>query len=119
MLKKQVKRVKRHFRIRKKIIGSEQIPRLSVYRSLTNFHVQLIDDINERTLVGLSTLSKDIKNKCERGGNKQAAEVLGEVLAAKMKEKGIEKVAFDRGGFSYHGRIKTLADTLRKNGITV
>lgn len=117
MFKKETNRKKRHFRIRKKIIGNATIPRLSVRRSLTNLHVQLIDDINEKTLVGLSTQCAEVKKSSPYGGNSQAAAVLGEVLGAKIKDLGIESICFDRGGYQYHGRIKALADALRSQGI--
>jgi len=119
MLKKQLKRKKRHYRIRKKIIGSEKVPRLSVYRSLAHLHLQLVDDFNEKTLMSVSTLSKEFKEKGTYGGNIKAAVILGELLAAKMKEKSIERICFDRGGYLYQGRVKALADTLRKNGVKV
>ena len=117
MLKKDVNRRKRHYRIRKKVVGSEKKPRLSVRRSLAHLHVQVIDDINEKTIVGLSTSSSDIKNENRYGGNVQAAQILGEKLAEKMKEKGVETICFDRTGYQYHGRIKALAETLRSKGI--
>ena len=117
MLEKELKRKRRHYYIRKKIIGTKQIPRLNVYRSLAHLHVQLVDDVNERTLLGVSTLLKEYRQKCGYGGNVKAAQVLGEILVTKMRDKGIEKIRFDRGGYRYHGRIKILADTLRNNGI--
>ena len=119
MLKKDVNRKKRHFRIRKKVRGSSDIPRLSVKRSLANIYAQVIDDINARTLISTSTLSKEFKEKSMYGGNVKAAEVLGEILAEKIKAKGVQKICFDRGGWKYHGRVKALAETLRKNGIMV
>jgi large subunit ribosomal protein L18 len=117
MYKKDINRKKRHFRIRKKIMGTPKVPRLSVRRSLTNLHVQLIDDISEKTIVGLSTQSEKVKSSVSYGGNKQAATVLGKALAEAIKEKGIERICFDRGGYQFHGRIKALADTLREAGI--
>jgi len=117
MLQKDLNRKKRHFRIRKKIHGSQQMPRLYIKRSLSNFYVQVIDDINERTLLGFSTLSPEVRTTCSYGGNIKAAEALATVVAAKMKEQGMTKVCFDRAGYAYHGRIKAFAETLRKEGI--
>ncbi len=117
MNKKEVNRKKRHCRIRKKIIGTPEAPRLSVRRSLANFHAQLIDDHTETTIVGFSTAMKEIRTQCPYGGNVKAAEALGVLAAAAMKEKGINKIRFDRSGYLYHGRVKAFADSLRKNGI--
>ncbi len=117
MKNKREKREIRHKRLRKKIIGTEKKPRLCVYRALTNLQVQLIDDLNEKTLVSVSTAGKDFKKKTPYGGNAKAAELLGQELAEKAKNKGINEVIFDRGGFSYHGRIKTFAEAARKNGL--
>ena len=117
MLTKQLKRKRRHRRLRKKIIGTRHVPRLNVYRSLSNFHVQLIDDIEEKTIIGMSTLDKEIRQRFSYGGNVKAAQALGEVLAQRLKDKSIERICFDRGGYQYHGRIKALADVLRKEGI--
>lgn len=117
MLNKELKRKKRHYRLRKKIVGTENVPRLSVFRSLKNLNVQLIDDFNEKTLLSLSTISKEVKDKCAYGGNRKSAEALGNLLASKMKEKGLERICFDRAGYLFQGRIKQLAETLRKGGI--
>ena len=119
MIKKELNRQKRHFRIRKKVIGTSEFPRLAVRRTLTNLHVQVIDDYEQKTLFGMSTNSKEVKTSATYGGNKTSAEALGNVLASKLSENGIKKVKFDRAGYQYHGRIKTLADSLRKNGIEV
>ena len=117
MLKKKVNLKKRHYRIRKKVIGTTEVPRLTVFRSLAHLYVQAIDDYNGKTLLSLGTTSKEVKERVSYGGNAKAAEVLGELAAGKMQEKGITRVCFDRSGYQYHGRIKTLADTLRKQGI--
>jgi len=107
MHKKDANRRKRHFNIRKKIVGTQNVPRLCVSRSLGNMYIQLIDDISGKTLVGLSTKAKDVKSNAPYGGNVKAAEVLASNFATKVKEQGIEKICFDRSGFQYHGRIKT------------
>ena len=90
---------------------------MSVYKSLKNTYCQLIDDTEGRTLLAMSTQSKEIKAKVGYGGNTEASKVLGEAIAKAALEKEIKKVCFDRGGFKYHGRIKALADEARKNGL--
>ncbi|MDD5618175.1 MAG: 50S ribosomal protein L18 [Candidatus Omnitrophica bacterium] len=118
MHKKNIKsRQRRHLRSRKKIIGTKEKPRLNVYRSLKNLFVQLVDDQANSTLLNVSTTDKEFKEKAKYGGNAKAAELLGEFVARKAKEKNIENVVFDRGGCLYHGRIKALADALRKGGL--
>lgn len=114
---KRLKRIKRHKRIRRKIIGTKILPRLSVYCGLSNLHVQFIDDSNSETLLSVSTKDKDIKKTIGYGGNIQAAKNLGEIAAERAKSKGIEKIVFDRSGFQYHGRIKALAEACRKGGL--
>jgi large subunit ribosomal protein L18 len=110
-------RLKRHLRIRNKIIGTKGVPRLSVFRSLKNTYVQLIDDIEGKTLLSFSTAGKDIKAKLKYGGNVKAASLLGEEFAKQASAKGIKKIVFDRGGYLYHGRLKALAEGLRKGGL--
>ena len=109
-------RLRRHKRIRKKVIGSKERPRFSVYRSLTNLYAQIIDDENNHTVVSCSTLEKDIKSQC-KNNNIKAANVLGESIAKKAQEKGITEVVFDRGGYPYHGKIKAVAEAARKGGL--
>ncbi len=118
-MEKKIKerREKRKSRVRKKIFGVSDKPRLSVYRSLNNLYVQLIDDVSGKTILSASTLEKQFKSHNKYGGNKKAAVFLGKLIADKSKEKGIKKVKFDRGRFSYHGRIKSLADAARENGL--
>lgn len=108
--------IKRHRRIRKKVFGTKEKPRLCVYRSLNNIYAQLVDDLNNTTLLSCSTLDKEIKEKA-KGGNLKGAELLGELVAKKAKEKGVEKIVFDRGGYLYHGRIKAVAEAMRKGGL--
>jgi large subunit ribosomal protein L18 len=115
--KKEIARAKRHKRLRKKVIGSEVRPRLSVHRSLANLCIQFIDDINGKTLCSTSTLDPKVREKIKYGGNIKAAQVIGESAAALAKAKGISKIVFDRGGYKYHGRIKALAESLRKGGL--
>lgn len=114
---KEAGRIKRHGRIRKKLSGTTERPRLSVHRSLNHLYVQVVDDTKSHTLISFSTLSKDFLKSAPKAGKKAKSEKLGEVFAEELKKKGITKVAFDRGGYQYHGRIKALADSLRKAGI--
>lgn len=114
---REIKRVKRHIRIRTKIKGDKERLRLSVHRSLRNLSVQLIDDVEAKTVLSASTLDKEIKQKFHYGGNVKAASFLGEVFAQRAKEKGINQAVLDRGGYLYHGRLKALAEGLRKGGL--
>ena len=108
----------RQRRIREKIKKvSNGRYRLSVFRSKKNIYAQIIDDSKGKTLISSSTLDKDVKSKFKNTGNKDAAVETGKILADKAKKKGIKKVIFDRGSYIYHGRIKALAESLRKNGL--
>ena len=107
----------RHQRIRQRVAGTLEQPRLCVHRSLKNLYAQVIDDTNGKVLFGMSTLSKELKNKLKYGGNIQSAAVFGEIFAVKAKEKGIKKVCFDRGGYLFHGRVKAFAEAARKGGM--
>ncbi len=112
---KRRRKAKRHKSIRKKIFGVKERPRLSVYRSLKNISCQLIDDSTGNTLASASTLSGEIKEKAPYGGNQKAAELVGQKIAEEAKKIGVNKIVFDRGGYKYHGRVKTLAESARKN----
>ena len=107
-------RLRRHARVRKSVSGTPGTPRLCVYRSLKNISAQIIDDVNGVTLVSASTLEKGFEGY---GGNKEAAKKLGELMAKKAKEKGIESVVFDRGGYLYHGRVQEFAEGAREGGL--
>ena len=111
------RRLARHKRVRKELHGTPERPRLCVFRSNKNISVQIIDDVNGVTLAAASTLDKELKGQIEYGGNKEAAKKVGEAIAKRALEKGIETVAFDRGGFLYHGRVKELADGAREAGL--
>ncbi|MCM8779430.1 MAG: 50S ribosomal protein L18 [Candidatus Omnitrophica bacterium] len=117
MKRKEWGRIRRHRRIRKKVFGTPERPRLVVHRSHKNLMAQVVDDLNKRVVLGISTLSKAFRNHAPKGGNLKAAEILGTIFAEKVKEKGITKVVFDRGGYLYHGRIKVFAEAVRKGGI--
>jgi large subunit ribosomal protein L18 len=105
-----------HDRIRKKVVGTPERPRLNVYRSLNHIYVQLIDDLKGETLVAAST-ADNRKGDRVTGGNVASAKVVGKKIAELAKEKGVTKVVFDRGGYIYHGRVKALADAAREAGL--
>lgn len=111
------KRKQRHQRVRKNLYGTPEKPRMCVFRSNSNIFVQVIDDVSGTTLATASSLDKDVKDKASYGGNKAAAKLVGEAVAKKTMDKGIKEVAFDRGGFLYHGRVKELADGAREAGL--
>ena len=104
-----------HSRIRRKVRGSTQRPRLAIYRSLNHIYAQVIDDLNGQTLVSASTTEKDLRGAT--GGNLDAARRIGQAIAERAIAKGIEQVVFDRGGYLYHGRIKALTDAARAAGL--
>ncbi|MBF0384877.1 MAG: 50S ribosomal protein L18 [Candidatus Omnitrophica bacterium] len=114
---KEVKRVFRHQRIRKKLFGTSDKPRICVHRSLKNMHAQLIDDVSNKVLLSLATNSKQLKDLVKYGGNVKAATALGENFAKEAQKKGIKNVCFDRGGYLYHGRVKAFAEAARKAGM--
>jgi large subunit ribosomal protein L18 len=115
----EVRRKRIHTRIRKKVFGTSDRPRINIYRSLKNLYLQVIDDTSGTTLLSVSTLGKEFKPKLGYGGNVKAAQVLAESLAAKMAEKGIQQAVFDRGGYRFHGRVKVVAETLKKAGVKI
>jgi large subunit ribosomal protein L18 len=110
-------RLKRHLRVRKKITGTAQRPRLSVFRSSKHIYAQLIDDVQGVTLAAASTLDKELADQIGNGGNVEAARKIGELIANRAKAKGVTQVVFDRGGYLYHGRIQALADAAREAGL--
>lgn len=110
-------RLKRHLRVRKKINGTTERPRLSVFRSSKHIYAQIIDDTKGVTLVAASTVEKDLLAGEANGGNVEAARLVGETIAKRAKEKGISQIVFDRGGYLYHGRIQALADAAREAGL--
>jgi large subunit ribosomal protein L18 len=112
------KRHRRHLRLRQRLNGTGERPRLSVFRSNKYLYVQVIDDSTGRTLAAASTLQKPISGQLAgKTANLAAAKLLGKMIAERAKEKGVSKVAFDRGGYIYHGRIKALADAAREAGL--
>ena len=113
-LKKREARVRRKLRIRKKVHGTAERPRLSVFRSLKHIYAQLVDDLSGKTLISVSSAEKEFQGS---GGNVEGAKKVGAVVGEKAKEKGIQKVVFDRGGYLYHGRVKALAEAAREKGL--
>ena len=113
-INKNAMRLKRHVRVRGKISGTPECPRLNVFRSNANIYAQIIDDVNGVTLVAANTLEKEFEGAT---GNCEAAKKVGAVLAERAKAKGIEAVVFDRGGYIYHGRVAALAEGARENGL--
>ena len=111
---KNAMRLKRHIRVRGKISGTPECPRLNVFRSNANIYAQIIDDVNGVTLVSANTLEKDFEGAT---GNIEAAKKVGQILAERAKAKGIEDVVFDRGGYLYHGRVAALAEGAREGGL--
>ncbi|HUF40088.1 MAG TPA: 50S ribosomal protein L18 [Anaerolineales bacterium] len=110
-------RLKRHIRVRKKLSGSAEMPRLNVYRSLTQIYAQVIDDKAGSTIVSASTLDKDLRGSVAGKSKLEQAEMVGETVAKRALDKGISTVVFDRGGFRYMGRVKALAEGARKGGL--
>lgn len=110
-------RIRRHIRVREKVEGTEERPRLAVFRSLSHIYAQIINDAKGQTVASASTLDADVKKDTK--GKKKSAEaaMVGTLIAKRAKEKGISQVSFDRGGFKYQGRVKALAEAARKGGL--
>jgi large subunit ribosomal protein L18 len=112
--KKRTLRIRRHHRLRKKVHGTLERPRLVVFKSLKHFYAQAINDINGTTIASASSLTPDLN---KGGGTVKVASAVGEIMAANCKKAGITRIVFDHGGFGYRGKIKAFAETLRKNGL--
>jgi large subunit ribosomal protein L18 len=110
-------RLKRHLRVRKKIQGTTERPRLNIFRSSKHMYAQLIDDVTGVTIASASTQDKELKDGIGNGGNVEAARKVGALIAERAKKSGIEKIVFDRGGYLYHGRVQALADAAREAGL--
>ena len=115
--RKILARMKRKKRVKSHIKGTEERPRLNIFRSLKHIYAQAIADTNGKTLVSASTLSPELKENLGHAGNVEAAKKVGELIAKKCLEKGIQKVVFDRNGYLYHGRVKALAEAARTKGL--
>ncbi|MGI6209732.1 MAG: 50S ribosomal protein L18 [Anaerolineae bacterium] len=115
--KKNLARQRRHARVRQRVVGTPERPRLNVFRSLKHIYAQLVDDTKGYTLAAASTLDPEIKDRLAELPKEQQAELVGETVALRAREKGITQVVFDRGGYAYHGRVEKLAEAARKNGL--
>lgn len=113
---RKVSRLKRKAKIKYKIRGTEEHPRLCIYKSLNHIYAQIIDDAAKVTIVSASTLDSDVKSKT-KGSNINSAKIVGEIIANKAKDKGIKEVVFDRNGYVYHGKVAALADSAREAGL--
>ncbi|WP_120465268.1 50S ribosomal protein L18 [Paenibacillus aceti] len=110
-------RLKRHLRVRKKVTGTAERPRLNVFRSSKHIYAQLIDDVAGVTIVSASTADKELSGDIKNGGNVESARKVGELIAKRAQEQGKKVVVFDRGGYLYHGRIQALAEAARETGL--
>ena len=110
-------RTRRHARVRKKVAGTAERPRLVVFKSAKHIYAQLVNDTESKTITGVSSLSPDLKEKCAKANGMATAKLIGEAIAAKAAEKQITQVVYDRGGFGYVGRIKAVADAAREKGL--
>ena len=113
----QDRRLRRQRRVRKRIFGTAERPRLAVFRSSKHIYAQVIDDVDGRTLATASTVEPDVKGQQAYGGNKAAASIVGRVLAERAKQAGIDRVCFDRRSYKYHGRVQALAEAAREAGL--
>ena len=116
-LSRSAHRERLHSRLRRKISGSTERPRLCVFRSARHIQAQVIDDVQGKTLAYAGSLDKDVRGQIKGGGNVAAAKVVGKAIAERAKSAGVEKVVFDRGGYQYHGRVKALAEAAREAGL--
>ena len=116
-LSREAHRERIHLRMRKRVVGTPDRPRLCVHRSSRHIRAQVVDDIGGRTLASASSLDKEVRTTIRGGGNIAASKVVGKVIADRAKAKGIELVVFDRGGYQYHGRVQALADAAREAGL--
>lgn len=116
-ISRSITRGRVHSRIRRRARGGAEAPRLNVFRSSRHMYAQLVDDSHGHTLVAVSSLDKELREKMKGGSNISAAKEIGKTLAQRAKERGISRVVFDRGGYAYHGRVKALADAAREGGL--
>ena len=117
-LDRKYARIKKHNRVRKRVFGTSERFRLCVFKSLNHIYAQIIDDVSGSTLVSVSTLSPDVRDRIKYGGNIEAAKAVGETIGKRAVEKSISNVVFDRGGYPYHGRVRALAEAAREAGLT-
>ncbi|HEY9714227.1 MAG TPA: 50S ribosomal protein L18 [Chroococcales cyanobacterium] len=114
---RKLTRVKRHMRIRRRLAGNTERPRLCIYRSNKHIYAQIVDDSTAKTLVSASTLDPELREKLAKTWDRESAASVGSLVAKRAKEKGISKVVFDRGGYIYHGRIAAVAEAARESGL--
>ena len=114
---REAARRRRHARIRRKVFGTHDRPRLNIFRSLEHIYVQIIDDWAGHTLVSASTIDSEVKEKLDDLSKSEQARIVGEIVAERALDRGIEKVVLDRGGYKYHGRVKALAEAAREKGL--
>ncbi|MGD0175062.1 MAG: 50S ribosomal protein L18 [Anaerolineales bacterium] len=114
---REQKRTRRHLHVRRHVAGTSQRPRVSVYRSLSQIYAQIIDDTTGKTLVAVSTIDKELREKIGKLKKSEQAKEVGKALAQRAQKAGIQQVVFDRGGYRYHGRVKALADAAREAGL--
>jgi large subunit ribosomal protein L18 len=114
---REQKRIRRHIRVRKHLAGTADRPRVSIFRSLSQIYAQVIDDTTGRTLVAVSSVDKELREKIGKLKKSEQAKEVGKVLAERAQSKGIKQVVFDRGGYRYHGRVKALAEAARAAGL--
>jgi large subunit ribosomal protein L18 len=115
--KSRVARERRHARVRAKIAGTPERPRLNVFRSLTNIYAQVIDDVAGHTLVSASTIDRELRGQVEGKSKSEAAKLVGQLIAKRAQAAGIKSVVFDRGGYKFHGRVKAVAEAAREAGL--
>ena len=117
LVSREATRRRIHVRVRQRVHGRAQAPRMNVFRSSGHIYAQLVDDSRGHTLVSASSLDSEVRQSLKTGGNVAAAKAVGQVLAKRAREQGIGQVVFDRGGYAYHGRVKALADAAREGGL--
>ena len=114
---REQRRIRRHIHVRRRVAGTPQRPRVSVFRSLSQIYAQIIDDTTGKTLIAVSTIDKDLREKIGKLKKLEQAKEVGKALAQRAQTKGIQQVVFDRGGYRYHGRVKALAEAAREAGL--
>lgn len=117
VVSKNAARERVHRRIRRRVEGRTEVPRLNVYRSLSHIYAHVIDDARGQTVASASTMDKDVRKTLKSGGNVAAAKAIGKIVAERAQQAGVTRVVFDRGGYTYHGRVKALAEAAREAGL--
>jgi large subunit ribosomal protein L18 len=115
----RLQRIQRHKRVRRKVAGTPERPRLAVFRSLNHLYAQVIDDTQGKTLAAASSMEAEVKAQAAGKSKSEISKVIGALVARRARSAGVDKVVFDRGGFKYHGRVKALADSAREEGLSI